>query len=101
MAPPPREHPPPAALPRARLLPHTQSATAVHRSGPQQGGAWRSLPNHSLEPTPSSVRSCLALAAGRACNLVFDMSSTGVARRYASHSGHWPKSVCMSYTLSL
>ena len=27
------------------------------------------------------------------------MSTTGVERRYASNSGHWPKSVCISSTL--
>jgi hypothetical protein len=26
------------------------------------------------------------------------MSTTGVERRYASNSGHWQKSVCISYT---
>ncbi len=33
-------------------------------------------------------------------NTKLGMSSTGVERRYASNSGHWQNSVCISYTLA-
>lgn len=44
-------------------------------------------------PLPADVR----LIAPGAPSLPYPaMSSTGVERRYASHSGHWQKSVCIS-----
>ena len=41
----------------------------------------------------------LDLATYLSLNKLFGMNSIGVERRYASNSGHWPKSVCIASTL--
>ena len=54
-------------------------------------------PNIAVEPTPNSLRSCVAPAIGQPLTPgAFGISSTGVEGRHVHTNGHGHQSVCLA-----